>query len=331
MMVIALTAALAAVVPTAVHADPVAPVIGTSDDFTVIAAAPKAAVTTATRYNETHLSNGSEWYFTARAAYDWGSFGFAPGGMTIDQRDADTSGVFDDNKTGFGQRLSWHVSEGWFQYGWRAGSHVWLNDSTTAWRAIYTSDEPTYYPSGPQNNVAQSTITDGGWTLCFAQPYDSTAVIREVFDACGGAYLLVGGIAGHEGPDATAPDAPTAVTATAGDGQATVSWTAPANNGGADIDTYQVEAVGAEAGCQAQAPATTCIVTGLPNLQKFTFTVTAHNSVGTSVASGASTAVWTHSGDFQVFVEKSTIALGDSTVVHVWGATPGKPVTLRVG
>ena len=326
MMVIALTAALAAVVPTAVHADPVAPVIGTSDDFTVIAAAPKAAVTTTTGYDETHLSNGSEWYLN-----DW-SFGFAPGHMTIHQQTADTSGVWDQMK-GVGRRLSWHTHGQVFEGGWRAGSHVWLNYSQNAWRAIYTSDNPTYYPSGPRVNVAQSDITDGGWTLCFAEPYGTFgSVINDVFAACDGRYLLVGGIAGYETPDAeSAPDAPTAVTATGGDEQVTVAWTAPANNGGADIDSYQVEAVGFQAGCQAQAPATTCTVTGLPNHQKFSFTVTAHNSVGDSVPSDASNAVWTHDGSFQVWVERSTIALGDSTVVHVWNATPGKAVALRVG
>jgi hypothetical protein len=41
-------------------------------------------------------------------------------------------------------------------------------------------------------------------------------------------------------PADTAPDAPTAVTATAGDARATVSWTAPAGNGGAPITGYAV-------------------------------------------------------------------------------------------
>ena len=338
MMVIALTAALSAVVPTAVHAAPVTPAIGTSDSFTVVAAAPKADVTTSTGKDVTHTSNGSEWYLsnTFLEEEDWGSFGFAPEGMTISQNSADTSGVFDNNMTGFGQRLSWHMSStGTFHGGWRAGSHVWLNDSQDAWRAIYTADKPTYYPSGPQNNVAQAAITNGGWTLCFAEPYGTEgSVINDVFAACGGKYLLVGGIAGYETPEAVAtaaPDAPTAVTATGGDALATVAWTAPANNGGADIDSYRVKAVGFEAGCQAQAPATTCTVTGLPQNGKWTFTVTAHNSVGDSVPSDASNAVWTHDGCFQSFPEKSTIALGDSTVIHVWNALANKAVVVRIG
>src|SRR5438445_315991 len=39
---------------------------------------------------------------------------------------------------------------------------------------------------------------------------------------------------------ATVPSAPTAVTATAGDAQATVSWTAPASDGGSAITSYTV-------------------------------------------------------------------------------------------
>ena len=56
----------------------------------------------------------------------------------------------------------------------------------------------------------------------------------------------------------TAPGAPTGVTATAGNGSATVSWTAPSSNGGSAITSYTVTPY---IGSTAQAPVT---VTGSP-------------------------------------------------------------------
>ncbi len=95
-------------------------------------------------------------------------------------------------------------------------------------------------------------------------------------------------------PANTAPDAPTGVTATAGNAQATVSWTPPANNGGSAITGYTVTPyIGAVA--QTEVPfddsATTRDITGLTNGTTYTFKVTASNLIGESAKSSASNAV----------------------------------------
>lgn len=87
----------------------------------------------------------------------------------------------------------------------------------------------------------------------------------------------------------TVPGAPTGLTATQGDSQAALSWTAPTSNGGAAIDYYTVYVNGvARSNHYVTALAT---ITGLTNGQQYTFTVAAHNSVGTGLQSTAATAV----------------------------------------
>src|ERR1700689_3430681 len=87
----------------------------------------------------------------------------------------------------------------------------------------------------------------------------------------------------------TVPGAPTIGTATRGNGEATVSFTAPANNGGAAITQYTVTS--SPGGITAAGSASPITVTGLTNGTAYTFTVTASNSVGTGLASAASNSV----------------------------------------
>ena len=68
----------------------------------------------------------------------------------------------------------------------------------------------------------------------------------------------------------TAPGAPTGVTATAGNGSANVSWTAPSSNGGSPITSYTVTPyIGSTAQTPVTVtgspPATSTTVTGLTN------------------------------------------------------------------
>lgn len=85
------------------------------------------------------------------------------------------------------------------------------------------------------------------------------------------------------------PDAPTIGTATAGDTQASVAFTAPSNVGGSAISAYYaVSNPGQITGTAASSPVT---VTGLTNGTSYTFTVWALNTYGPSPYSAASGSV----------------------------------------
>lgn len=88
---------------------------------------------------------------------------------------------------------------------------------------------------------------------------------------------------------ANAPDAPVNVVATAGNGQAIVTFAAPASDGGEPITSYTV--VASPGGASASASASPIVVTGLSNGTAYSFTMTATNSIGNSPASAASNAV----------------------------------------
>lgn len=77
------------------------------------------------------------------------------------------------------------------------------------------------------------------------------------------------------------PGAPADVSATAGDRQVTVDWTAPADDGGSAITSYTVTSSPGGKTVTVGGAKRTATVTGLTNGTTYTFTVTATNSVGT--------------------------------------------------
>lgn len=85
------------------------------------------------------------------------------------------------------------------------------------------------------------------------------------------------------------PDAPSIGAVSASSGQATVSFSAPADDGGSPVTNYVV--ISQPGGVTAAGSGSPLTVTGLANGTSYTFTVTATNVAGTSAPSTASRAV----------------------------------------
>jgi len=88
------------------------------------------------------------------------------------------------------------------------------------------------------------------------------------------------------------PEAPTIGTATAVSGEATVPFTAPSSDGGSAITSYTAtSSPGDFTGTISQSGSGSIIVSGLTSGTAYTFTVTATNAIGTSLASAVSNSV----------------------------------------
>jgi hypothetical protein len=90
------------------------------------------------------------------------------------------------------------------------------------------------------------------------------------------------------------PGGPTIGTATAGNAQGTVNWTAPANTGGSPITGYTIRVyrLGSVISTKtAPSTARSLLLTGLANGSTYSFTVAASNAVGISLFSTMSNSV----------------------------------------
>ena len=81
-------------------------------------------------------------------------------------------------------------------------------------------------------------------------------------------------------PTTTEPEAPESLRFTPGDGQVTLRWRAPTNDGGSEITHYEYEQDGSGTWISTGGTATSHTVTGLNNGQTYTFRVRAVNALG---------------------------------------------------
>ena len=129
------------------------------------------------------------------------------------------------------------------------------------------------------------TITSGG-ALSFLSAGTCTINADQAGDAT---YAPAPQVSQSFQVTAIVPGAPGIGAATAGAGQASVAFSAPASTGGAAITSYTASSSpGGFTGTSATSPIT---VMGLTNGTAYSFTVTATSSAGTSLPSGASASV----------------------------------------
>jgi len=127
--------------------------------------------------------------------------------------------------------------------------------------------------------------------LAIASPAAGLQVFVTDFD--GGSFMFYDGTEwGTLSFTKKRPDAPTIGTATTGSAQATVSFTAPSSDGGSAITSYTaISSPGGITGTISQSGSGSITVSGLTTGTAYTFTVTATNAIGTSLASAVSNSV----------------------------------------
>ncbi|KGN40630.1 N,N-dimethylformamidase beta subunit family domain-containing protein, partial [Knoellia aerolata] len=120
------------------------------------------------------------------------------------------------------------------------------------------------------------------------------------------------------------PTAPTDVVATAGDGSAVVSWSAPSSTGGGLISYTVTPYIGSVAQepttFSGNPPATTTTVTGLTNGTAYTFRVSATNPVGTGPLSAASNPVTPTPSTVPGVPTAVSAVAADASAVVSWSA-----------
>jgi len=146
-------------------------------------------------------------------------------------------------------------------------------------------DEPAFHPTattGPGGTYTLQ-IPPGAYTLRTPNGNStSTAGVQVTGTAVRDLTLL------------DPPGPPRAVHAAPGSRQAAVSWTPPADDGGADITSYTVTAQPGGATCATAA--LSCTLTGLDNGQVYRITVVATNRIGTGPSPIPATLVEVSSG-----------------------------------
>ena len=228
------------------------------------------ALISGTSYTVTGLTNGTTYYFTADAVNDANLHSAAsaetsatpvtpvtapgaPGGLTATAGDSQVSLTWKAPASDGGAQItSYDVYEGTSQN---------------------ISGEPVASPAG--TSVTVKNLTDG------TTYYFKVTAVNKV-----GQGPASGAASATPAAAVTKPGAPTGLTATAGNGRVTLSWTAPAADGGAGISGYLIYQ-GTSPGGESRAPvngtpvqATSYTVTGLANGTDYYFAVAAVNDAG---------------------------------------------------
>jgi titin len=241
-------------------------------------ATPLATNVSARSFTDTGLTNGTTYYYTVTAVNAVGQSPQSGEASATPQATVPSapSGLVASGGNG-SVVLSWAVpnSDG--------GSPITGYDVYRGTSAGGESATPV------ATNVAGSNFTDTGVTNGTTYYYKVTAV-----NAVGQSPQSGEASATPQAP-ATVPTAPQGLTAAGGNGTVKLSWSAPASNGGAAVNGYDVYR-GTSAGGESATPVATNVTgtsftdTGVTNGTTYYYTVTAVNAVGQSPQSAEASA-----------------------------------------
>ena len=178
-------------------------------------------------------------------------------------------------------------------YTYSAPSNTTLIAATTYYVVLEGSD------ATPQTTTSDNEDSGGetGWSVANGYGFRTATLVGAFSTSIPALLIRVNGTA----KAVTVPGAPTSFMATAGDGEVTLSWAAPANIGGGAITKYQYRystgtAVSAMATVadvpdgsddgDSTADETGYTITGLTNGTEYAFEVRAVNSAGGGTATG---------------------------------------------
>jgi len=179
-------------------------------------------------------------------------------------------------------------------------------NTTTVRMGFWVSGNGTVYYSADETGQTVDILVDQG---------SSSSITTFVNDATLKSNASLVGTFDYY----TLPSVPASIAGQAGQTQATISWTAPANNGGTAITSYTLQRA-TDSGFTANLVTTTgitgtsAVVTGLTNGTPYYFRVAAVNAVATAASTTSAYA---------------TLA---GTITPGAGATaPGQPTALTIG